>query len=56
LFAVNTLDEAIDAIAQINGDYQKHAKWANEVAMEYLDSIQTISGFMETLKTKYGRM
>ena len=56
LFAVNSLDEAVDAIDQINGDYQKHAKWANEVAMEYLDSVKTIGGFMETLKTKYGRM
>jgi hypothetical protein len=56
LFAVNSLDEAVDAIDQINGDYQKHARWANEVAMEYLDAVKTIGGFMETLKTKYGRM
>jgi hypothetical protein len=56
LFAVNSLDEAVDAIDQINSDYQKHAKWANEFAMEYLDSVKTIGGFMETLKTKYGRM
>jgi hypothetical protein len=56
LFAVNNLEEAAEAINIINGDYASHAKWSNEIAMEYLDSVKTLSGFIETLKTKYGRM
>jgi hypothetical protein len=56
LFAVNNLEEAAEAINIINGDYASHAKWSNEIAMEYLDSVKTLGGFIETIKTKYGRL
>ena len=38
LFAVRTLDEASDAIDQINADYRRHCKAAREIAEEYFDA------------------
>jgi len=37
LFGFDTADEAVDAIAQINADYPRHARVAREIAAEFFD-------------------
>jgi len=49
LFAVSTLDEAATAIDEINGDYERHAKWARDIANEYLDSQKVLGKFLREL-------
>jgi hypothetical protein len=38
VFAVSTVDEAAAAIAEIRGDYDRHARAAREVAREFFDA------------------
>lgn len=49
LMAINTVDEAVAAIAEINADYKLHARKARELAEEYLDVEKVMSRFMEEL-------
>jgi hypothetical protein len=49
LFAVRTVDEAAAAIEKINGDYARHAKWAREIAVEFLDTTKVISRFLHEI-------
>ena len=42
LFAVNTLEEAKDAIEQIESDYARHSAKAREIAHEYLDAKKVL--------------
>lgn len=49
LFAVRTVDEAAAAIDQISSDYSQHAKWAREVAREYLDTPKVLGRFLHEL-------
>jgi hypothetical protein len=38
LFAFTTMDEALDAIDRINGDYQRHCEAARAIAEEYFEA------------------
>ena len=38
LFAVNNVEEATAAMTVIKSDYQRHSRWARELAEEYLDA------------------
>jgi hypothetical protein len=38
LFAVRTVEEAAAAICEIHGDSQRQARWAREIACEYLEA------------------
>jgi hypothetical protein len=49
LFAFATADEAIAAIDEINGDYQRHAKAARAIAEEYLDGRIVASALLAGL-------
>ena len=39
LFAVRTVEEAAEAIDEIDSDYEHHSKWARRIASEYLDAL-----------------
>jgi hypothetical protein len=41
LFRFATLAEAIDALAAINGDYQRHCRAAREIAETYFNARET---------------
>jgi len=42
LLGFDTADEAVDAIAQINADYPRHARAAREIAVEYFDAVKLL--------------
>ena len=42
LFAVQTIDEAVAAIEEIQGDYEHHSKCARDIALEYLDTSRVL--------------
>jgi hypothetical protein len=46
LFAIRTVDEAAAAINKINGDYERHSKWARDIAIEYLDASKILGRFL----------
>ena len=46
LFAVRTVEEAATAINEINGDYERHSKWARDIAGEYLDTRKVLGNFL----------
>lgn len=47
LFAFSTLDEAADAVEQINADYQAHSRAAREIAHEYFSAERVLSSLLE---------
>ena len=49
LFAVRTVDEAAAAIEEINGNYKRHAKWARDIAVEFLDAPKVLGRFLHDL-------
>ena len=49
LFAVCTVDEAAAAIDEISGDYERHSKWARDIAIEYLDAPKVLGRFLYEL-------
>jgi hypothetical protein len=49
LFAVRTVEEAAAAIEEINGNYERHARWAREIAVEYLDAQKVLRKFLREL-------
>jgi hypothetical protein len=49
LFAVRDVNEAAAAIDAIAGDYERHSKWAREIAAEYLDSTKVIGEMLNGL-------
>ena len=49
LFAVHTVDEAAAAIDEINSDYERHSKWARDIAIEYLDAPKVLGKFLHEL-------
>lgn len=42
LLGFDTPDEAVEAIAQINADYPRHARAAREIAAEYFDAVKLL--------------
>jgi hypothetical protein len=49
LFAVRTVEEAAEAIEEVNRDYQRHSKAARDIALEYLDTAKVLPGFLRDL-------
>ena len=49
LFAVRTVNEAAAAINEINSDYERHAKWARDIALEYLVAEKVLGKFLREL-------
>ena len=49
LFAVNNVDEAVEAIARIKADPVLHSKAARRIAVEHLDAKLCLSRFLEEL-------
>jgi hypothetical protein len=49
LFAVRNLEEAADAINEIQGDWENHSRWAREIANDYLDTDRVLSKFLDDL-------
>jgi hypothetical protein len=49
LFAVSNADEAAAALEQIETAPARHARWAREIAEEYLDTATVLGEFLEEL-------
>jgi len=49
LFSARSPEEAAAAIDQINGDYERHSRWAREIAREYLDAPRVLGGFLREI-------
>lgn len=49
LFAVRSVEEAAAAIDEISADYERHAGWAREIAVEYLDAQKVLGRFLDEL-------
>jgi hypothetical protein len=47
LFAFSSIDEAVDAIDQIESDYERHARAAREIAEGYFDSQDVLGSLIE---------
>ncbi len=48
-FVFNKLEEAISAMEEVNRNYQKHSKWAKELAFEYLDAKKVMKRFLKKI-------
>jgi hypothetical protein len=49
LFAVSTLDEAVQALEAVSGDYERHARRARELALEHFDAKKVFGRFLGEL-------
>ena len=49
LFAVNTVDEAADAINAINADYHRHSAAATAIAEEYFRAETVLARLLSAL-------
>jgi hypothetical protein len=49
LFAVRTVEEAAAAIEEIDGEWERHAQWARELASEYLEAHKVLGRMLEHL-------
>jgi hypothetical protein len=49
LFAVHTIEEAASAIEEINRDYNRHSRWARQLAREYLAANVVLGKFLGEL-------
>jgi hypothetical protein len=49
ILAFATEEEALEAIARVNGDYQLHAVAATRLAREYFDAAQVLQAFLRTV-------
>ena len=49
LFAVRNVEEAADAINEIESDYESHSRWAREIAAEHLDARKILGGLLKNL-------
>jgi hypothetical protein len=47
LFAVRNVEEAAEAIGEINGDFNRHSRRAREIAEEFLDAPRVLASFLE---------
>jgi hypothetical protein len=48
LLAFSTMDEALEGLGRIDGDYAWHARRAREIACEYFDARRVLPPFLET--------
>lgn len=51
LFRFSTLDEAVEALAAINADYEKHCRAARGIAETYFDAEQTLERVLNSSLT-----
>ncbi len=49
LFAVSTVEEAASAIDTVSGDYDRHSRWARELAREHLDATPVLGSLLSEL-------
>lgn len=49
LFAVNTAEEAAEAIQEIESNYERHSKAARAIACEYLDATKVMKQLLDEL-------
>ncbi|MCZ6802246.1 MAG: hypothetical protein O7F12_17350 [Nitrospirae bacterium] len=49
LFAIRTVEEAATAIIEINADYDRHSRWARDLALEYMDASKVLKQFLTEL-------
>jgi len=49
ILAFSTEDEALDAIARLNREYQLHAAAATRLAREYFDAQQVLQALLQTV-------
>jgi hypothetical protein len=49
LFAAGTVEEAAAALEEIGSDYDRHARWAREVAREHLDTRSVLGRLLDEL-------
>jgi hypothetical protein len=56
LFAVRTAEEAAAAIDEIDADWERHASWARELALEYLDTGKVLPVLLDQLAADMTRV
>jgi hypothetical protein len=49
LFAVRTVEEAAAAIDEVDADWERHARWARDLAREYLDARKVLGRMLQEL-------
>ena len=52
LFAFHTADEALAALEEVNGNYDRHSRKAGELALEYLDASKVLGGMLAQIGLK----
>ncbi len=54
MLTFRTVEEAVSAIQEVEGDYVRHAKAARTIAEEYFDSDKVLSRVLERVLTSEG--
>jgi hypothetical protein len=49
VLAVNNVEEAAQAIEEINGNFERHSRAAREIAVEFLDAPRVLGRFLQEL-------
>ena len=49
LFAINNMNDAVEALQKIKLDYQDHCKWAREIACEYFDAEKVLKKMLNQI-------
>lgn len=49
LFAVTSVEDAATAIERISAEYERHAEWARELAVEYLSAAKVLQQLLEKI-------
>ena len=49
LMAFDGSDDAVEAIKEVNRDYQRHARAARKIAVEYFDALKLLSAMAEAI-------
>lgn len=52
LFAFNDLEQAVEAVRVVGGDYERHCRAAREVAREHFDSSVVLGDLLQTIGLK----
>lgn len=47
MFRFSSMDEAVDSLARMNADYERHCRAARELAESYFDGCQTLAGMLD---------
>jgi hypothetical protein len=47
MFRFSSMDEAVDSLARMNADYERHCRAARELAESYFDGCRTLAGMLE---------